>query len=62
MDRDHNASINLRPVPAGGGELTPVEIVALAGASASVKLRSMKPELSVCSPEGGGFSLECQKA
>lgn len=52
IDRDHNAAINLRPTyPGVAGELTPVEIAALAGASVPVKLRSMKPESSGRSPE-----------
>ena len=51
LDRDHNSAINMRPVARGTGELTPVEIAALARASALVKLRSWKPESSGCSPE-----------
>lgn len=51
IDRDLNASINLRPVPGGTGESTPVEIAALADPEGSVKLRSSKPESSGCQPE-----------
>lgn len=49
LGRDLNAARNL--VPRGTGESTPVEIAALAGASAPTKLRLMKPESSSCQPE-----------
>jgi len=52
-DRDVNAARNLKPknVPGGAGELTPVEIAALAGPSGSAKPRSAKPKSSGRSPE-----------
>jgi len=52
-DRDVNAAKNLEPdnVPGGTGELTLVEIAALANPYGSVKLRSSKPESSSRSPQ-----------